>query len=106
MFPWADASSASLARPSTNFSLSVFTLYLTALFAVVHCSCTAHFAALALFLPHLHFVDNVCIYQLFLLIFLSQNIVACAGSHLLDLLPLCVLKLLFQEGLVGLHMCL
>ena len=32
MFPWADASSASLARSSMKFALSVFTLFLTALY--------------------------------------------------------------------------
>ena len=31
MFPWADASFASLARSSMKFALSVFTLFLTAL---------------------------------------------------------------------------
>ena len=36
MFPWADASSASLARSSMKFSFSVFMLFLTALFASVH----------------------------------------------------------------------
>ena len=39
MFPWTDASSASLARYSVKFALSVFTLFLTALFACVYTSC-------------------------------------------------------------------
>ena len=38
MCPWADASSASLANFSMKFSLSVFTLFLTARFASVYCS--------------------------------------------------------------------
>ncbi|KAK2181500.1 hypothetical protein NP493_394g01015 [Ridgeia piscesae] len=46
MFPWADASSASLARSSMKFALSVFTLFLTALFASVYSSCAVAFAAL------------------------------------------------------------
>ncbi|KAK2157297.1 hypothetical protein NP493_1886g00009 [Ridgeia piscesae] len=46
MFPWTDASSASLARSSLKFALSVFTLFLTALFAFVYTSCAVAFAAL------------------------------------------------------------
>ena len=46
MFPWADASSSSLARSSMKFALSVFTLFLTALFASVYYSCAVAFAAL------------------------------------------------------------
>ena len=99
MFPWADASSADLARSSMKFALSVFTLFLTAMFASVYSSCAVAFAALVrllligsfLFLPRLHFVESVCRNPVFLLvILLSQNFAACAGPHLLDLLPLCV----------------
>ena len=46
MFPWADASSASLASSSMKFAMSVFTLFLTALFASVYSSCAVAFAAL------------------------------------------------------------
>ena len=47
MFPLADASYASLARSSMTFSLSVFTLFLTALFAfLVYFSRAVAFAAL------------------------------------------------------------
>ena len=46
MFPWPDASSASLARTSLKFSLSVVRLFLTALFAFVYTSCAVAFAAL------------------------------------------------------------
>ena len=46
MFPWAGASSASLARSSMKFSFSVFTLFVTALFASVYSSCAVAFAAL------------------------------------------------------------
>ena len=98
MFPWADASSASLARSSVKFALSVCTLFLTALFASVLflccCFCCSRSAVVNcpfLSLPHLHFVESVCRNPGFLLVFLlSQNFAACAGPHLLDLLPLCV----------------
>ena len=81
-----------------KFALSVFTLFLTALFASVYSSCAVAFAALVrllliapFFLPHLHFVESVCRNSVFLLVFLlSQNFAACAGPHLLDMLPLCV----------------
>ena len=46
MFPWADASSASLARSSMKFALFVFTLFLTVLFDSVYPSCVVSFAAL------------------------------------------------------------
>ena len=99
MFPWAGASSASLVRSSMKFALSVFMLFLTALFASVYSSCAVAFAGLVrllliatfLVLPQLHFVDSVCRNPVFLLvILLSQNFAACAGPHLLDLLALCV----------------
>ena len=85
MFPWADASSASLAKSSMKFSLSVFTVFLTALFASVYSSCAVAFAAqvwlllITPFLPQLHFVDSVCRNPVFLLVFLlSKNFAACA----------------------------
>ena len=98
MFPWADASSASLARSSMKFALSVFTLFLTALFASVYSSYAVAFAALvrllliALFFSFLTCtLLSVCRNPVFLLVFLlSQNVAACARPHLLDLLPLCV----------------
>ena len=43
MFPRAAASSASFARLSIKFTLSVFTLFFTALFATVYCSWAAAF---------------------------------------------------------------
>ena len=46
IFPWAGESSASLARSSMKFSLSVFTLFLTALFASIYSSCAVAFVAL------------------------------------------------------------
>ena len=46
MFLWADASSASMDRSSMKFSLSVVTLFLTALFASIYASCAVAFAAL------------------------------------------------------------
>ena len=46
IFPWANASSASLARSSMKFALSVFTLFLNALFASVYSSWAVAFAAL------------------------------------------------------------
>ena len=95
MFPWADASSASLARSSMKFALSVLdcsvclcVLFLCCCFC---CSRSAVVNCTFLFLPHLHFVESVCRNTVFLLVFLlSQNFAACAGPHLLDLLPLCV----------------
>ena len=45
VFSWADASSASLARSSIKFALSVFTLFLTALFVSVYLSYADAFAA-------------------------------------------------------------
>ena len=62
IFPWADASSASLCRSAMKFSLSVFTLFLTALFASVYSSCAVAFAALVrllLIAPFFSFLGGV-----------------------------------------------
>ena len=92
MFPWAHASSASLARSSVKFALSVFTLFLTALFASVYSSCAAAFVALIWLLltaPFFSFLTCTLLtvsaeIQCFLLVFLlSQNFAACAGPYLL-----------------------
>jgi len=61
MFTWADASSASLARSSIKYSLSVFMLFLTALFASVCSSCTAVLAALVRLLLFAPFFLPDCI---------------------------------------------
>ena len=50
IFPWAETSSASLARLSVKFSLSVFMLFLTALFASAYYFWAAALAALVLLL--------------------------------------------------------
>ena len=77
MFPWADASSGSLARSSMKFALSVCTLFLTALFASVLflccCFCCSRSAVVNcpfLFFPYLYFVESVCRNPVFLLVFL------------------------------------
>ena len=97
MFPWADASSASLTRSSMKFALSVFMLFLTALFASVYSSCAVAFIVLvrllliASFFSFLAFCWKCLQKSSLLLVFLlSQNFAACACPHLLDLLPLCV----------------
>ena len=63
MFPWDDAFSASLARSSMKFALSVFTLFLTALFASVHSYCAVAFSALVrllLIAPFFSFSIALC----------------------------------------------
>ena len=81
-----------------KFALSVFTLFLTALFASVYSSCAVAFAALVRLLLIVSFFSflTCTLLRVFaeihsLLVFLlSQKFAACAGPHLLDLLPLCV----------------
>ena len=79
MFPWDDAFSAFLARSSIKFALSVFPLFLTALFASVYSSCAAAFTVpvrLLLIAPFLSFrtctlltvsavIQSLCWYFLF-----------------------------------------
>ena len=97
-FSWSDASSASLARYSMTFSLSVFTLFLSALFASVYSSC-----CVVLLLSfgccqwHLSFPSSIalsCQYlqksSLFVGISSFPQLRCMFCPHLIDLLPLCV----------------
>ena len=90
IFPWADASSASFTRFSMKFPLSVFTLFLTALFASVCCSWAVAFAARVrlLLIAPFSFPSSLALYRQCLR--KSQNFAACGGPHLFDWLTLCI----------------
>ena len=64
MFPRAAASSASFARLSIKFTLSVFTLFFTALFATVYCSWATPFVDRVLLLFRTAFLSFLTCYLL------------------------------------------
>ena len=98
MFPWADASSASLAWFPMKFSLSVCTLFVTALFASVYSYCAVGIAALVPLLLIAHFVSFLTCtlltvsseIQPFCWYFVFPRTSLHVLVHILDMLPLCV----------------